>query len=229
MISVHLAGWIFFGCQLAGRGEVNSSTRRNHYKRQRSLIVKHKRSRILMTGHDDYGLLCKKLGGSTLTCSTIENCTKAWRLIELMLTPLSRCIWTPRSQLPAPWVLRCLGNVSLWPFEPLLSPAFIFDNWMSIQVDNDICMMMISFYRPSESLSCTILYLLVTYLRISNSIMGYFSGFVLYIAPLEWKNQFERLVMHVAYLSYSFGVNGQIISLRIQNMSLIVLISGELK
>lgn len=163
----------------AKSGEVNSSARRNHFKRQRSLIVNHKRSRILMTGHDDYGLLCKKSGGgSMLTCSTIENCTKAWRLIELMLTPLSRCIFeAPRSQLPAPWVLRCRGNVSLWPFEPLLSPAFFFDNWMSIQVDNDICMLMISFYRLSESLSCTILYLLLTYLRISDSIMDPFTGF----------------------------------------------------
>lgn len=80
-------------CQMRGFGEVKSSARRNHFKRQRSLIVKHKRSRILMIEHDDYGLLCKKSGGSTLTCSTIENCTKAWRLIELMLTPLSRCIF----------------------------------------------------------------------------------------------------------------------------------------
>lgn len=78
----------FSGCQMPSLGDVKSSARRNHFKRQRSLIVKHKRSRILMTGHDDYGLLCKKLGGgSTLTCSTIENCTKPWRLIGLMLTP----------------------------------------------------------------------------------------------------------------------------------------------
>lgn len=80
----------------AKSGEVKSSARQNHFKRQRSLIVNHKRSRILMTGHDDYGLLCKKSGGaSMLTCLTIENCTKAWRLIELMLTPLSRCIFEP--------------------------------------------------------------------------------------------------------------------------------------